>query len=167
MSSLTEQKIVIAEQKAACEVAWLAHPEATWAWCLHHEIILEPLRQNAMNRISFIDKYKAQYELADRFMNFRPVLDLSVLPVAVREAGQRMIDCSNTSISLSRAGLAYDSSERISERKEQEYAVEVYGDMLRMYSPELKALLDKYVPDNTWGPNSNAEFGGSIFPNRY
>ena len=67
-----------------CRAAFAAHPEASWAWCCHHEIEVEPLTEPAENRIQFILENKNEDELVTRFNNFRPVL--SALPKGLLKA---------------------------------------------------------------------------------
>ena len=71
---------------AECRQAWEAHPDATLAWCLHHELRLEPLTEPYEARIAYILKYKPKNEQATRLNNFRPVL--SKLPAKIIKSGE-------------------------------------------------------------------------------
>src|SRR3989304_9240546 len=71
---------------ADCRQAWEAHPEAKWAWCLHHELRLEPLTAPYEARITYILKYKPKDEQTTRLNNFRPVL--SKLPAKIIKQGK-------------------------------------------------------------------------------
>src|SRR3989304_9620256 len=83
---------------AECRAAWEAHPEAKWAWCLHHELRLEPLTEPYEARITYILKYKPKDEQVTRLNNFRPVL--SKLPIKVIKAWE----------ALGKARKAYDKA---------------------------------------------------------
>src|SRR3972149_2456624 len=71
---------------AECRAAWEAHPDATWAWCLHHELRLEPLIEPYQARIAYILKYKPEEEQTTRLNNFRPVV--SKLPAKITKLGK-------------------------------------------------------------------------------
>ena len=75
----------ILEAAKACRAAWKAAPKATWAWCLHHAVRLEPLTEPAENRIAYILTKKPEKEQVARLNNFRPVI--SKLPDALLKAG--------------------------------------------------------------------------------
>ena len=64
-------------KKAAdrCRAAFAVYPNATHAWCCHHEIFYEELIEPAENRIQFILKNKIESEQITRLNNFRPVQD--------------------------------------------------------------------------------------------
>ena len=64
----------IAAEKAACEAAFAAHPEATWAWHLHHQTLCEPLSEPIANRIAYIASDKWGSEQALRYRRMRPVI---------------------------------------------------------------------------------------------
>ena len=64
----------IAAEKAACEAAFAAHPEATWAWHLHHQTLCEPLSEPIANRIAYIASDKPKSEQALRYRRMRPVI---------------------------------------------------------------------------------------------
>src|SRR3989304_915673 len=67
-----------------CRAAWEAHPDATLAWCLHHEIWLETLIEPYQARITYILKHKPKGEQVTRLNNFRPVA--SKLPAKIIKA---------------------------------------------------------------------------------
>jgi len=77
-------EIVIEQAAAKCRAAWKAAPQATWAWCLHHAVRVEPLTEPFENRIVYILSYKPKSEQITRLNNFRPVL--SDLPDALLKA---------------------------------------------------------------------------------
>ena len=56
-----------------CRAAWAAHPDATYAWCCHHELLSEKLTESYENRIQYILSNKAESEQAIRLDNFRPI----------------------------------------------------------------------------------------------
>src|SRR3972149_6115559 len=86
----------ITKALAECRQAWEAHPDATWAWCLHHELRLEPLIEPYKARIAYILKHKPEEEQTTRLNNFRPVANK--LPIRVIKAGK----------AYKEAGKAYD-----------------------------------------------------------
>ena len=63
----------IEEELAACRKAFQENPEAKYAWCCHHSVLLEPLTEPYENRIKYILSYKEAEQQAIRFRNFRPV----------------------------------------------------------------------------------------------
>ena len=63
----------IKKELAACRKAFQEAPEAKYAWCCHHSILLEPLTEPCENRIQYILENKEKAEQAVRFRNFRPV----------------------------------------------------------------------------------------------
>ena len=63
----------IEEELAACRKAFQEAPEAKYAWCCHHSILLEPLTEPCENRIQYILENKEKAEQAVRFRNFRPL----------------------------------------------------------------------------------------------
>ena len=64
----------ISDAETRCRAAWAAAPEAQFAWCCHHEVELEALKQSAENRIAYIMAKKPEEERVVRLDNFRPVL---------------------------------------------------------------------------------------------
>jgi hypothetical protein len=58
-----------------CRAAFKAFPNATHAWCCHHEVLCEPLTESFENRIDYILSDKAESERVVRLNNFRPVQD--------------------------------------------------------------------------------------------
>ena len=71
MTTMNNQELETA--LALCREAWTAHPEATHAWCCHHEGLYEKLTEPAENRIAYILNNKAAREQVCRLNNFRPV----------------------------------------------------------------------------------------------
>ena len=63
----------IKKELAACRKAFQEAPEAKYAWCCHHSILLEPLTEPCENRIQYILENKEKAEQAVRFRNFRPL----------------------------------------------------------------------------------------------
>ena len=60
--------------------------ETVWMWCVHHEVLCEPLTEPLSNRIAYINTMKAAAERPRRLEELRPVLHPERLPVAWREA---------------------------------------------------------------------------------
>ena len=113
-----------------CRQAWEAHPDATWAWCLHHGVRLEPLTEPYQARIAYILKYKPKHEQVTRLNNFRPVL--SKLPAKIIKLGE----------AHDKAGEAYD--------KAREACIEA----ILADTTKLQALHTKDVPHHTWNGDS-------------
>ena len=63
----------IKKELAACRKAFQENPEAKYAWCCHHSILIELLTEPYENRIKYILSDKPKKEQAVRFRNFRPV----------------------------------------------------------------------------------------------
>ena len=76
----------IKQAEKECRAAWEAHPDATWAWCLHHELRLEPLIEPYQARIAYILEHKPTHEQVTRLNNFRPVV--SKLPAKIIKLGE-------------------------------------------------------------------------------
>ena len=62
---------------SACRAAFAEVPEATHAWCCHHEVLSERLTEKPEVRIQFILRHKAPEEQVTRLNNFRPVRDMA------------------------------------------------------------------------------------------
>ena len=63
----------IKQELAACRKAFQENPEAKYAWCCHHSILIELLTEPYENRIKYILSDKPKKEQAVRFRNFRPL----------------------------------------------------------------------------------------------
>lgn len=75
MSKKKKAPKTVAAALKACRAAFRKHPEATYAWCCHHKVRLEPLHHNYSkwsDRIAYILSDKEKNELVVRFNNFRP-----------------------------------------------------------------------------------------------
>ena len=120
----------IKEEMAACIAAWEESPDATWAWCCHHLILLEPLTEPWRNRIAYIRFDKPVHEQAARLRNFRPVRVM--LPQAYADAWKAYVD----------AWKAY-----VDEWK-------AYVDAWKAYESELTQLHAGDWPDHTWDGKS-------------
>src|SRR3989304_603689 len=88
-----------------CRAAWEAHPDATWAWCLHHGVRLEPLTEPYQARIACILEHKPKHEQVTRLNNFRPVL--SKLPAEIIKLGEA---CDKAREAYDKALEAYDKA---------------------------------------------------------
>ena len=65
----------IDQEEALCRAAFLAHPEATFAWCRGHLSLIDPLSpQGWEGRITDILTLKPKHEQARRLHEFRPVI---------------------------------------------------------------------------------------------
>lgn len=74
MNKKAQSKIDTALKR--CRAAFAACPQATYAWCCHHEVLAERLFEPAEVRIAYILDHKPPEEHAIRFDNFRPVKDM-------------------------------------------------------------------------------------------
>ena len=63
----------IEEEADDCRAAWKGFKVGTFALHCHHEILAEPLREDAENRIAYILSAKPRIERALRLRLFRPV----------------------------------------------------------------------------------------------
>ena len=65
----------IDQEEALCRAAFLAHPEAIFAWCRGHLSLIDPLSpQGWVDRIIDILTIKPKREQARRLHEFRPVI---------------------------------------------------------------------------------------------
>lgn len=115
---LEEDEVNAAAQR--CQEAFEAHPEATWAWCCHHEVQLEPLIESFRDRVDYILSYKLREELVTRLDNFRPVT--SAVPPELLDAGREYRE----------ARLGHSDWQGLAN------------------SNKWKVLHDEQVPGNTW-----------------
>ena len=98
-----------ADELADCRRAFEESPQAKLAWCLHHEVHVEPLTESWQNRINYIAKSKPEAERALRFRNFRPVRVELPAPVAAAWAAyyQAGAALNQAGAALDQAGAAY------------------------------------------------------------
>lgn len=68
---LTDPKLILALDE--CKKSFDDSPNAKLAWCCHHEIFIEELTEDYLNRINHILNFKEPAEQVTRFNNFRPV----------------------------------------------------------------------------------------------
>jgi hypothetical protein len=57
-----------------CKLAFETNP-SDYAWCCHHEVLVEKLTEPYINRIEYILSDKLENEQVIRFRNFRPVVN--------------------------------------------------------------------------------------------
>lgn len=77
---------------AACVKAFKKQPQAKWAWCIHHGVIVERIDAWGINyRIDYIKHQKPKDEKLARLNNLRPVTET---PRFLREvAKQKTVIC--------------------------------------------------------------------------
>ncbi len=138
------------QSRQDCLDYWAAHP-SEWAWCLHHEMLIEPLRYPISERISFIYTSKAKEEQECRFNNLRPIL--STLPEEVLNAGNIM---RNNSRLYTKA-----SQENVMSLKElsdlwiaYEISITNFKLQVKKHKVELNRLHLIDVPNHTWNGKS-------------
>jgi len=132
---------------ADCRQAWEAHPDATWAWCLHHGVMLELLIEPYQARIAYILKRKPKHEQVTRLNNFRPVV--SKLPIKVIKAGEAL---GKARKAYNKALEAYvEATEAYNKaRKAYDKAWDAYMEAILANTTKLQALHTKDVPHHTW-----------------
>src|SRR3989304_10371216 len=130
-----------------CRAAWEAHPDATWAWCLHHGVMLELLIEPYQARIAYILKRKPKHEQVTRLNNFRPVV--SKLPIKVIKAGEAL---GKARKAYNKALEAYvEATEAYNKaRKAYDKAWDAYMEAILANTTKLQALHTKDVPHHTW-----------------
>jgi hypothetical protein len=132
------------EAEKLCREVWRAAPEAKWAWCCHHSILLERLTEPASHRIDYIVGYKLPTEIERRLNNFRPVLSKLLT--------RRLDKAQDTRVK------AWDACHKVHDKTwdARAKAWDGYFEALNAYdkamepSPELLALHRIDVPHNTW-----------------
>ena len=136
---------------ADCRQAWEAHPDATLAWCLHHELRLEPLIEPYQARIAYILKYKPEEEQTTRLNNFRPVV--SKLPAKIIKLGEAYVEAWEA---RDKAWVAYDKTgdAYIEAGKAHDKAWDAYMEAILANTTKLQALHTKDVPHHTWNGKS-------------
>src|SRR3972149_3435308 len=122
----------ITKALADCRAAWEAHPDATWAWCLHHGVMLELLIEPYEARIAYILEHKPKHEQVTRLNNFRPVV--SKLPAEIIKLGE----------ALYKATEAYDKAEEARDKAREAYdkAGEVRHKAWEAYLKALEAYVE-------------------------
>lgn len=133
--------------------------DLTWAWHVHHELLLEPLTGDGITeRVAYIRRYKPADEIPTRVRLLRPVQHPERLPVAVVEAGRAYNEARRAS---DEAWLAYVEARRAYNEARRAYneAYRAYDDVYRQCMPEIEALHREECPDCPWD-------GRTIFPER-
>jgi hypothetical protein len=151
----------------------LATPEqralgSLW-WCIHHEVILEPLTEPIENRVRFIRERKAAHEVETRLRAMRPVK--GPLPMEVQQAGaawqQAYAAWRQAGAAWQQAGAAWQQAYAAWQQAyaawQQAYAAYQQADAawrqaLREHAPEIDALFAVECADVPWGPD------GLVFP---
>lgn len=67
-----------------CLWAWFKAPNATHAWCCHHEQLVERVNglEGALDRTMWMLRHKKPDELVTRFENFRPITTMTAEELA-------------------------------------------------------------------------------------
>ena len=148
----------IEQELKKCHAAFAAHPNATWAWCCHHEIHYEPLTEPAENRIAFILSSKSKSEQAVRLLNFRPCKDVAAVKTA-RDAYVAAVKTAKDAYvaAVKPASDAYNAAVKPA-RDAQDSAVETARDAqdsaVETARHALRKLHKSEWPDNTWNGKS-------------
>ena len=169
----------IPEELADCRRAFEESPASTWAWCLHHEVHVEPLTESWQNRINYIATGKPEAERALRFRNFRPVrvvlsaslnqawAALDQARAALYQAGaaldQAGAACNPARAAFNQARAAFNQARAALDQAGAAYsqawaAYDQAGAALNqawaVCKPELPALHQLDWPDNSWNGTS-------------
>lgn len=102
--------------------------ETVWCWCLHHEILIEPLTEPLSNRIAYINTQKDASERPRRLAELQVVRQPEKLPRALVEAELAHVE----------ARLAYVEAWR------------AYAEAGLACLPALEALHREECPDSAW-----------------
>src|SRR3972149_4960108 len=157
---------------AECRQAWEAHPDATWAWCLHHGVMLELLIEPYQARIAYILKRKPKHEQVTRLNNFRPVV--SKLPAKIIKLGEAHEKARKAHVAAyevhDKAWEAYDKAREAhveaweASDKARKACREALGasdkareacrEAILANTTKLQALHTKDVPHHTWNGRS-------------
>ena len=130
----------VEEELDDCQKAWTENPNAKFAWCCHHALLIEPLTEPAEVRIQFILSDKSKNEQAVRLRNFRPVR--IELPAEYNKA---CAEYNKARAEWHEACAEYD-------RTYAEYN-KVYAEFNKAtaeWNEELTVLHNRDWPDNSW-----------------
>ena len=116
----------IEEEKQDCIEAFKANPDTKFAWCCHHDVLIEALIEPWLNRVNYISSDKPKAEQASRFRSFRPVRVALTYQVV-----KAMAEC-------------------VKALAERDKAWYVYDKVVTEYHSELTLLHNQDWPDNTW-----------------
>jgi len=126
-----------------CKAAWKSVPNAKWAWCCHHNILIEALVHSWEVRIECILKYKEKNERAVRFRNFRPVR--VTIPAKLEKCGIEYTNAWN------KLGHSHPKS---TTHKILAAIAKYNKTMSKLPTDKWIELYDKDWPDNTWSGES-------------
>jgi hypothetical protein len=130
----------ISAELSACRKAWADNKGAKFAWCCHHEILIEPLLDPPENRITYILHDKPEGERAIRLHNFRPAR--AVLPKAYAEAWKAYVEAWKACVEAWKACAEV--------RKACDEAWKACAEVRKACDEELRYLFNQDWPDNTW-----------------
>ena len=160
--------------------------ETVWMWCVHHEVLCEPLTEPLSNRIAYINTMKAAAERPRRLEELQPVLHPERLPVAWREAYRACQEaaraCQEASHARQEAARArqeaarawqeayrarqeaYRAWQKAARARQEAYLVCQEADRAlrgarRSALPELESLHREEYPDSAW--DGKSIFGGA------
>jgi len=126
-----------------CKAAWKSVSNAKWAWCCHHDMLMEPLCVSWEVRVEYILKNKEKSERAVRFRNFRPVR--VAIPTKLEKCGIEYTNAWNK---------YYHDNSQLNTVKATA-AIAKYNKVVDTLSADNWIKLhDKDWPDNTWSGES-------------
>lgn len=126
--------------------------KSKWAWCLHHDVEIEPLVLPAQNRLDYILKSKARHQQISRIDNFRPVtckIPVEVLKSATSykrnlKAMIRAYEAYSNDVSWDNWDLYIKAYNRYTESSI------IYIEKLRELGKQLNIYHNYDVPNTTW-----------------
>jgi len=134
-----------------CREAWAQHPEATIAWCCHHEVQIEPLAFPVEERIEYILNNKPEQERVLRFTNFRPFI--GTLPRGMQKADadwqKAYADRQKAYADRQKAYADWQKADADWQKADADWQ-KAYADC----KDEINVLHQQQVPNNTWNGKS-------------
>ena len=129
----------------------------SFAWHIHHNILVEPLVEPIEIRQEYICSHKPSYEVERRLRLLRPVV--GDLPQEVEDAAVALTDARTAYITdvannVAQGGDAWDTWEAWDEAQAS------YKEVLRQHQSEIEALHTVECPNCPWD-------GHTIFPRRW
>ena len=129
----------VKQAETECRIAWEAHPEAEYGWCIHHDTEIERLMEPIENRIDYILKYKPEKERITRLDNLRPVLSIEV--ISARKAYEE---------ATAPAGKVYEEATAPARKAYEEATAPAW----KVFEEAIAPAHRQDVPNHTWNGKS-------------